>query len=234
MPSGTVPSIGDVELSYFTCTNFKASLTSGQNLTNPEYCLYDSTEVLIECNQTGIFSDLSYGSYCIKITDVCYDTVITRCFVSSAPIPSVGADVSINDQECPSFSATVIGQANLIDPTYCILNSANDTLACNGTGHFENLAYGSYCILIRNGCSDTTISRCFTFNKPVPVLSGYTTSANDCTSFNVTASGTNVFQPLYCLYDSTGAVVACDSTGIFQNLPHGNYCIRAWSGFARW
>ena len=229
LPNDTRPNIGNVELSYFTCTNFKASLSSKQNLTSAEYCLYDSLGVLMECNSTGIFPNLSYGSYCIKVADVCYDTVISRCFASYAPIPAVASEVTISDRNCSGFTAAITGQTNLINPTYCLLNSNNQTLSCNNTGAFPNLSYNNYCIQINNGCSDTTITRCFTAEPPIPVISGYTSSASNCTSFNLTAYGTNLFNPLYCLYDTSGNVIACDSSGTFTNIEHGRYCITAIS-----
>ncbi len=83
-------------LTALNCYVFTARITSQQNLTNPEYCLYDSTNTVIACNTTGEFNNLSWGSYCIRITDLCYDTVITRCFTGVKPIPSVDANVNIS------------------------------------------------------------------------------------------------------------------------------------------
>ncbi len=74
-----------------TCFDFSALITGQQNLTNPEYCLYDSSNNLLACNTTGSFPNLAWGSYCIRITDACFDTVITRCFNAVKPVPSVAA-----------------------------------------------------------------------------------------------------------------------------------------------
>ena len=41
-PPGAIPSIGPISMTNFTCTTFTASVTGGQNLTNPGYCLLDS------------------------------------------------------------------------------------------------------------------------------------------------------------------------------------------------
>src|SRR5215211_5753686 len=139
LPNDVKPTIGNVELSYFTCTNFKASMSNSVNLSSAEYCLYDSLGVLLDCNKTGIFPDLSYGSYCMKISDICYDTVITRCFVSYAPVPAVAVDVDISNKNCSSFTATITGQQNLINPVYCLTNARGDKLSCNKTGVFNKL-----------------------------------------------------------------------------------------------
>ncbi|MEP6596794.1 MAG: T9SS type A sorting domain-containing protein, partial [Ginsengibacter sp.] len=106
-----VPAVNNnVKLSNYTCTSFTAKIISQQNLTTPEFCLYNSSDELINCNTTGIFNNLKYGSYCIKINNSCYDTIITRCFTTN-PLP-VGLTVTSN-KSCvygyAKFSITVTG-----------------------------------------------------------------------------------------------------------------------------
>src|SRR5439155_5293467 len=74
-----VPSInGTLQLLSSNCTvvSFKAS---GTNLTNPQYCLYNASSVLVECNSTGLFSNEPYGSYCVQIANGCGDTSFRVC-----------------------------------------------------------------------------------------------------------------------------------------------------------
>ena len=229
LPANVKPSIGGIGLSDFTCTNFTATVNNTQNLTSPDYCLYDSDDNLLECNSDGIFTHVLYGSYCIKITDVCYDTTIVKCFVASRPVPAVASNVSISNQNCTSFTATITGQTNLINPNYCLTDTDNNIISCNTDGVFADLPYGSYCIQITNGCSDTTISRCFTATKPVPVLKNYSITGADCSTFNVSITGDSLITPNYCLYDELGNLVTCDSSGNFTGITHGSYCVKAVS-----
>ncbi|MFL5739246.1 MAG: T9SS type A sorting domain-containing protein [Flavisolibacter sp.] len=228
LPDNLKPSLGNVNLSNLACSGFTAGITS-QNVSSPQYCLYDNNNVWLSCNSSGIFNNLAYGSYCIKLTDPCYDTTITRCFTATAPVPSVAATVTISNRTCSSFTATITGQTNLTNPNYCIYDASNNLISCNTTGVFNNLVYGSYCIKTTDGCTATVITRCFTTAKALPVLTGYTITGSTCNGFNVTASGDNVDHSLFCLYDSLGNVVDCDSTGVFMGLSHGHYCIRAVS-----
>lgn len=230
VPDSSKPSAGTVSLTNLLCSTFTATLSGIQNIPNPQYCLYNSiTSLNIECNANGIFTNVPYGSYCISVYDNCYDTTIKRCFVVNHGTPSVDPSVSISNQNCTTFTASITGQNNLTRPNFCLYDSDNAVIRCNVKGIFANIPYGSYCIKISDDCTDTTISRCFTVIKPLPILTGYTITGSNCSSFNVSASGNNLIAPLYCLYDSLGNVVACDSAGIFTGINHGQYCIRAIS-----
>jgi len=222
------PSLGPVNLTNLVCSGFTASV-SGQNLTSPNFCLYSNSGTLISCNSNGIFSNLPYGSYCLEVNDACYDTTITRCFTSTRAVPYVASTVNISNKNCATFSATITGQSNLTSPDYCLYDASDVQIACNATGVFDNVPYGSYCIKVHDACTDTVINRCFTVTKPVPTLTGYTITGSGCSSFNVQVSGTNLNGPEYCLYDNNGNVITCNSTGIFDNLPYGSYCVSATS-----
>ncbi|HEY0066418.1 MAG TPA: T9SS type A sorting domain-containing protein [Flavisolibacter sp.] len=222
------PSISSVSYSSYGCTTFSATVTGQQNLTNPRFCLVRGPGDTLSCNSTGVFTNIPYGTYCITVKDPCYDTTMQRCFTVNKPVPAVGASVSISAQNCTTFTATITGQQNLTNPNYCIYNASNVQVACNSTGVFTNLPYGSYCIRVANGCSDTTITRCFTVTRPVPVVSPPVISNTTCSTFTVNSSGTNIFGPAnYCLYDSQGNLIGCNGTGNFPNLGYGSYCVRA-------
>lgn len=228
VPDNVKPSIGSPFISGLTCTYFSVSIT-GQNLTNPQYCLFDNANVQISCNTSGTFNHLPYGSYCIKVRDICYDTTITTCFNVSRPLPSVAPAVTISNTDCSSFTATMGGQQNLLSPTFCLTDTAGVAILCNATGVFPHIPYGSYCITTKDGCMDTIIKRCFTVLKPVPVLTNYTITGTSCNSFDVTVTGDNLVNPDFCLYDDQGNIVTCDSSGSFTGIQDGHYCIRAIS-----
>ncbi|MFL5772818.1 MAG: T9SS type A sorting domain-containing protein [Flavisolibacter sp.] len=226
LSSSLKPSLSDVTLSSLTCSTFNASI-SGQNLTNPLYCLYNSSNVLMGCNPTGIFTGIGYGSYCIIVSDACYDTTITRCFTATRPVPAVDATVAITNMNCNTFTATITGQQNLTSPGFCLLNAIGIQISCNNTGVFTGVPYGSYCIQITDICTRSVLSRCFNVTKPLPVLTGYSLSNSTCSTNTVGVSGNNLDSVLYCLYDNLGNVITCDSSGNFQNISQGQYCIRA-------
>jgi hypothetical protein len=210
------------------CSTFTATVTGQVNLTTPSYCIYDNNNTLLSCNITGVFPLLPYGSYCIRITDNCYDTTITRCFTVAPPIPFVDVKVKI-DPNCKNFTATVTGQTNLNNPNYCLYDAFNVLMYCNTTGVFPNLPYGSYCIRIFNdpACYDTTITRCFTVTRPVPSAGLNVIITNrTCSTFTAIIGDTaNLNNPQFCLYDAAHVLIICNSTGIFDSLPYGTYCI---------
>lgn len=228
LPENLKPSLNSVSISNLTCSNFTASVT-GQNLTSPNFCLYDNSNNLVTCNTTGIFNNLSYGSYCIQALDACYDTTIVRCFTANQAVPSVAPTVSITNRDCSTFTATITGQSNLTNPDYCLYDAADVQIDCNSTGVFNNVPYGTYCIKVHDACTNTIITRCFTETRPVATLTGYTISGRYCDAFSVQTTGSNLVNPEYCLFDDAGNVITCNSTGNFDSIPYGSYCIRAIS-----
>lgn len=225
-----VPSVNaNVSTSNFTCNTFDAAVTGQNKLTNPTYTLYNSSNVQIAFNTTGAFPGLAYGSYCVDIRDNCYDTTIRRCFSATQPKPAVAGNVSISNRVCATFTATVTGKTNLTNPTYELYNSSNTQVGTSTDGIFSNIPYGSYCIKIKDGCYDTTITRCFTEKAPVPsVALNISTSNVGCNSFTGSISAqSNLTNAEYCLYNSSNVLIACNSTGTFDNLSYNTpYCIK--------
>lgn len=216
----------NIAINNKACSTFTATVTGQINLTAPVYCIYNNSNVLLACNSSGIFTQLAYGSYCIKITDICYDTSITRCFTVARPIPAATVKINTN---CDNFTATVTAQENLNNPNYCLYDKNDILLYCNTTGIFTGLPFGRYCIKIVNdpACYDTTIILCFTVNRPVPVVGPDVTIINlTCTTFTVILGDTgHLNNPKFCLYTATHVLIICNSTGVFDNLPYGTYCI---------
>ena len=209
----------------YLCNSFTAQLNT-INFLNPNFCLYDSANVLISCNSSGIFTGLPYGNYCMEVHDECTDTTIRRCFNAVPPPIGISNTVIISNKTCYSFTATVTGQFGLTNPDYCLYNSADSLLGCNTTGIFPNLPYAPYCIKVHDGCRDTLFTVCFEPRRPVPSLPpvitpGYVT----CSVFGVIVVGDSTTNPTYCLYDSNGVVIVCNTTGIFDSIPIGNYCV---------
>lgn len=229
-----VPSInGTVTISNYTCTSVNV-LVKGSNLTNPNFCLYNSAGALVGlCNSTGVFSNVPYGSYSVKVTDGCTGDVFTVNFTASKRVRSVGPTPIVSGYTCTGFDVSITNPANLSSPTYCLVDNLGNPVpgvACNSTGVFNNLPYGSYCINITDACGDTTIQRCVNVSRPTPTGGGATISNKTCTGFTVTITGqANIFNGEYCLQDNAGNPVpgvACNSTGVFTDVPYGTYCIK--------
>ena len=224
------PSVGNTVHTYdFTCNSFSANLSNVVNFSGTQFCLFDDNNVQIDCNSNGLFTNLIYGSYCISAHDSCSDTTITRCFTATPPPVSVANDVYISNKTCTGFTASITGQIGLTGPQYCLYDSAANQLECNATGVFNNLAYGNYCISIKDSCRDTTLQRCFTAGKPVPVVSpDISPSYYTCTAFGVTVTGDSLTNPLFCLVDTAGNIIYCNNTGVFDSVAYGNYCISVY------
>jgi len=215
-----------VSISNKLCNTFTASIKGQQNLSNPQYCLYDAGNVLQTCNTSGVFNNLPYGSYCIGITDTCYDTSFTRCFTVVQPLPNVSG-VNISNKGCDSFTAT-INTGNVNNGNYCIYDVNGVLIACNSTGIFNGLAYGSYCVNVKNdpACYDTTVITCFTVSKPVPAVTSNVNITRTCGAFTADVTGEqNLTNPQYCLYDNSNTLITCNTTGQFTGLAFGDYCI---------
>ena len=229
-----IPSVqANVTITGNNCSGFTATVNGQQNLTTPNFCLTDNAGNPVSgqpCNTTGIFTGVPYGSYCIKITNSCYDTVITRCFTQSQPIPAITGSVALSNYTCTSFQAAVTGQQNLTSPVYCLLDQSGNTVTgvpCNSTGIFSNLPFGAYSIQVTDGCTGTILNLAFSASEKIKsVATTVTTNGFGCATFNASVTGqTNLVSPQYCLVDSVGNPVTCNSTGVFNNLNYGSYCI---------
>ncbi|MFM2359851.1 MAG: hypothetical protein RLY16_1844 [Bacteroidota bacterium] len=225
-----IPTVGaNVNTSNFTCSTFNVALNNVFNFFSANYCLFDAGGLQLACNGTGQFNNLAYGDYCIKVRDACTDTVITRCFSVTPPPISVGNNVSISNKTCYTFRAAITGSNGLSNPQYCLKDSVGNVIACNGSGVFNQLTYGYYCIEITDGCRDTTFTRCFNPARPRPSLPSTIAPAYTyCNGFGLAVRGDSLFSPRFCLYDSLGQELYCNATGIFDSLSFGNYCVQVY------
>ncbi|MBC7536271.1 MAG: T9SS type A sorting domain-containing protein [Ferruginibacter sp.] len=222
-----IPTVSATVSTYdYTCNFFSASLAAGANFLTADFCLYNSGNVQLSCNNSGVFTGLLYGAYCIKAHDACTDTTISRCFVINAPPVSIANTILISAKICISFTAAVTGQVGLTNPEYCLFDTANVLIGCNYTGIFPGLPYQPYCISTHDGCRDTTINRCFNPAPPMPVFPAVINpNYITCNNFGIQVGGDSLTAPVFCLYDSNGGLISCNSTGVFDSIPLGNYCV---------
>lgn len=217
-----------VSTSQVDCNYFNAAVSGMVNFTNPNFCLFDAGGTQLACNSTGSFTNLTSGSYCIQAKDGCYDTTIVRCFTLAKTLPAVAANVTISNQQCTTFDAGISGQVNLANASYCLYTDAGVLIACNSTGNFTNIPYGSYCMRITAdpACYDTTIQRCFTLLPTPPSAGANLNVVKNCNTIDISAPALTGFtNPQFCLYNSSNVQVACNTTGVFTGLPYGSYCM---------
>ncbi len=210
------------------CSSVQLKL-GGQRLFNADYCLYDASNNLIQCNKTGIFTDIPYGVWCVKIKSdpSCYDTVISRCITIKRAVPT-GGTVVTSETQCEEFTATVSGASNLYQPKFILRTATGIFSDSNSTGVFKKVKYGSYCIEMWNEkkCYDTLIKRCFSYSRPAPVASNPIITEDDCLRFSADLSvKQNVFSPYYYLLNERKDTIASNSSGYFKGLGYGSYCI---------
>ncbi|RZK47616.1 MAG: T9SS type A sorting domain-containing protein [Pedobacter sp.] len=177
--SAPVPAaVTNPAISNQLCTTFSAGF-SGTNLTNPQFCLYDNNNVLMYCQTSGLFNNLSYGSYTVRVVNnaACYDTTIVRNFTVNQPRP-VGGNVTISNRTCAGFQVNTSAGMYLTAPQFCVYDNLDNQVACNSTGTFT-LPYGNYQMRIINTCYDTTIIRPFTVSLiPTDLSVSSTASCN--------------------------------------------------------
>lgn len=225
-----VPAVAaSVTISDPQCADADVSITGQTNLTNPQFCLYNESNVLVACNTNGNFGNVPYGSYCMRIVNdaACYDTTIQRCFTIRPIPPSVNTQLNVS-RYCNTIDLSVGGQSNLTNAQFCLYDATNTLVSCNANGTFTNLPYGFYCMEIRNdqNCYDTTIRRCITVTKNVPQVGNIQVGTRGCNGFNMSINGlTNWNNPTFTLRNSGGTVIGTNSTGNFSNVPYGNYCM---------
>lgn len=234
-PLSFTPSLdNNVSISDKVCKDFSAAVTGIKKFTNPTFSLYDGNDILLESNSSGKFTGLSYGkNYCIKALDECSGNEILRCFTEQ-PMPiSIDKDVLISNKNCDGFDAKVTGLNGFTNPFFILTTQEGFILDISALGEFKGLAYGNYCIISRDGCRDTTITQCFTATPPVPwvdpiIIPSYV----NCVDFGFEVGGDNLTLPRYCLYDTANVEIACNNTGIFDNILLGSYCVTIYDDCA--
>ena len=170
-------------------------------------------------NPTGIFENLTAGTYEIQVTDAngCSNIISTEIDEPQPLVVIITQDQNVfcNGDSTGFFELDTSGGTGNIEFTL-----GNET---NTTGIFENIAAGTYEIIAtdNNMCTSSieiNISEPAAINLTIDNLQEVTCQGENDGSFSILASGGNG-NYTYTLGNET------NSTGTFENLPTGNYNI---------
>jgi hypothetical protein len=182
--SKPTPSAGNPAISNRTCSTVTVKIPSVTNIPDPSYCLYTSSNVLVECNKTAQFDNVPYGNYYINVvttstTTDCPNTTVTKTFSVTRTIPTVGTTINFSNRNCYTLSVGLTS-SNLIGPKFELYNSSNVLVgtSTNANPTFTNIPYGAYRVVITSSCQDTIIR---TFNESVTPTSFSLQAAESCT-----------------------------------------------------
>ncbi len=226
----------EVLISNRSCDGYTAAITGQVNIVNGQYCLYDTSGHQLICNTTGVFNNVPYGTFCIRIQNdpACYDTVIQRCFTAGADKPFYDTSKISYTFRCGVFNVDFANLQNFVKANYCLYDASNNLVRCDSSGRFDDVPYGSYCVLVKNNpaCYDTSFRYCFTQPPRRPSLDDFVTLSNKtCSTFSVRITGERYFSNIQiCLYDQNDHQLLCTYSNQIDSLPYGSYCLKMTSG----
>ncbi|MBK7586872.1 MAG: SprB repeat-containing protein [Bacteroidetes bacterium] len=213
--SWTATATTDVNCNGGNDGTLTATATGGTGIIN--YNLQPTNQT----NNTGLFTNLTAGTYTVTATDVNGCTLTTTLVINQSPAltwtQNTATNITCNGGNDGSITTTATGGTGIINYN---LQPTNQT---NNTGLFTNLAANTYTILATdaNGC---TISTTLTITEPTLLsITNITFTDPTCVpgndgSMTITASG----GTLAYTYNIGGANQA---NNVFNNLGAGNYTI---------
>ncbi|MBK6332105.1 MAG: hypothetical protein IPF62_17030 [Bacteroidetes bacterium] len=213
--SWTATATTDVNCNGGNDGTLTATATGGTGMIN--YNLQPTNQT----NNTGLFTNLTAGTYTVTATDANGCTLTTTLVINQSPAltwtQNTATNITCNGGIDGSITTTATGGTGIINYN---LQPTNQT---NNTGLFTNLAANTYTILATdaNGC---TISTTLTITEPTLLsITNITTTNPTCVpgndgSMTITASG----GTLAYTYNIGGANQA---NNVFANLGAGNYTI---------
>ncbi|MBK6332107.1 MAG: SprB repeat-containing protein [Bacteroidetes bacterium] len=213
--SWTATATTDVNCNGGNDGTLTATATGGTGIIN--YNLQPTNQT----NNTGLFTNLTAGTYTVTATDANGCTLTTTLVINQSPAltwtQNTATNITCNGGNDGSITTTATGGTGIINYN---LQPTNQT---NNTGLFTNLAANTYTILATdaNGC---TISTTLTITEPTLLsITNITFTDPTCVpgndgSMTITASG----GTLAYTYNIGGANQA---NNVFANLGAGNYTI---------
>src|SRR6185503_5794291 len=202
-----------------TCTSFAVTVTGQTNLTGAQYSLKDNTGTVVATSTSGAFINISYGSYCIEITNACRDTTFERCF--SLQPTSIGATATATPS-C-TYTATDLAiqvtagtgpyLAKVYDTLYNLLSSASFSGTTTSMNNLPSLpSAGKYKVVITGACGKPdTITVAAT---PSAVTHSYSITPQCPSSLKANGSGNLVVTATSNLSGLSVAIVRQDGVAV--------------------
>jgi hypothetical protein len=201
----------DTLLPQFHCHDWEGQVLA-YGFTNPTYCMWKADWSPDTCNTTGIFGVHEYGGYHITVHDDCY----ADSFYVQWEYDSFGVQLDPYNFACNTFSMHVDGFNTLI----CLYDSTSMTqIACDSSGEFHNLPYGTYCSFIFDPCINMTFKVCSTVVAPFKVKAvSFPTCSIDSTSIWVVFEPESTPSFIIDIYKPDGTQYLHTTTDSFTNV----------------
>ena len=168
------------------------------------------------------------GTYYLEVSDrYGCDTVFTIELINPSPIT---VNISTLNPDCHNSNGVPNGNITLVASggtapydTYHIAASNS-----NGSGVFNGLSGGNYSVYVEddNGCTSTTSNVILSEPPPLAVdlVSVTDVDCNGNNSGEIIIGANGGTQP-YSNYSITGPLTSNNNSGVFTNLPSGNYVV---------
>lgn len=178
-------------------------------------------------NTTGVFTGLSANTYTVSVSDVnnCGPVVTGSIVITEPPVITITNESKTNITCFGLTNGTIT--VNASGGTAPLSYTLNPGSVTNATGFFNGLGAGIYTVSVSdaNFCGPV-ISNSIEIIEPTQIqiinVSKTDISCNGLSNGSITATATGGIAPLsYTLMP--GAIT--NTTGIFNNLPAGNYSI---------
>ncbi|NOR86785.1 MAG: HYR domain-containing protein, partial [Bacteroidales bacterium] len=247
-------------LSLFLLLMFSMSIVNGQTITNvfqsdPSGCTNTDGQIIIIASggvapieysidgganylPTGVFTNLSGGSYTVQIRDAAPTIVVW----GANPVVLYNTDAvaiqgsSTIDASCfgvSDGSVTVVvdyPNSGSTQPFSFSLSDGVNTPTVNATGIFTALPAATYSVTVTNDACSEVVSG-LVVDEPDEIQIAVSSAPASCdgdSDGTVTATATDGNAPyFYVLKDNGGNIVASNSIGSFTGLAGGDYTVEA-------
>ena len=184
-------------------------------------------------NATGFFPNLAPGDYAVRMEDSCggiqtrrvtilpYDWWIEASSGSMASCSTANLSIELRDSRGNITPDSVFQTFQ-----YGWVSGMNDTVwnaSSNFTADIGNRR--AITLVVKDGCGNVSSVPWINTFRPA-VDANVTISATVCDVFTARVTGVvNMTNPQFCLFDVNYTQLACNTTGVFSNLPQDNYTV---------
>jgi hypothetical protein len=179
-----------------------------------------SVDLVDYSNTSGIFSNLSPGTYNVTARNISNCVSAATAVVINPPVPT--PIIAINQPNCTTSTATV----TITSPTTGVTYSFDNGVTFQASNVWNNVAAGVYMLVLKDnigGC--TTVPKDITVNAAPTVgcnCNNYTGTINFKNTNQNTAGG---YTQEYILTDNSGVIIQSSFTPSFTGLTTNQYAV---------